>query len=226
MVEEEFRMVDQSKSSNPDQAPSNRRSRRGAFLIALVAVALLAGITGNLLSTAFGQGDGWHHISWHHGGFFGGPPSPAQIDDRIDRMTKHMAIELDATADQQAKVAAIAKAAVADLRPLREKAQAARAQAITLLTAPTIDRSAIARLRPSRLVQASAGGQSRWGLPKGRATAWARRWPMSPRCSTPNSAGKSQTGWHSGGHGGRAGIAADGHRLMDNRGRTRPSDRR
>src|SRR5262249_26337414 len=124
---EELRMVDQSKSSNPDQAPSNRRSHRGAFLIALVAVALLAGITGNLLSTAFGQGDSWHHISWHHGGSFGGPPSPAQIDDRIDRMTKHMAIELDATADQQVKVAHIVKAAVADLRPLHEKAHAMRA---------------------------------------------------------------------------------------------------
>src|SRR5262249_56931300 len=94
-------LVDQSKSSNPDQAPSNRRSRRGAFLIALVAVALLAGLTGNLLSKAFGQSDGWHHIHWHDGGMFGGPLSPAQIDDRIDRVTKHLAIELDATADQQ-----------------------------------------------------------------------------------------------------------------------------
>jgi hypothetical protein len=112
VVEKEFKMVDQSKSSNPDQASSNRRSRRGAFLIALVAVALLAGATGNLLSMAFGQGDSWHHISWHGGGFFGGPPSPAQIDDRIDRMT------------------------VADLRPLHEKAHATRAQAVTLLTAP------------------------------------------------------------------------------------------
>jgi Spy/CpxP family protein refolding chaperone len=101
-----------------------------------------------LLSKAFGQGDGWHHIAWHDGGMFGGPLSPAQIDDRIDRMTKHMAIEIDATADQQAKIAAIAKAAVADLRPLREKAQAARAQAVTLLTAPSIDRCAQPRTAP------------------------------------------------------------------------------
>jgi Spy/CpxP family protein refolding chaperone len=82
---------------------------------------------------------------------FGGPLSPAQIDDRIDRMTKHMAIELDATADQQAKVATIFKAAVADLRPLHEKAHAARAQAVALLTAPTIDRSAIERLRAEQI---------------------------------------------------------------------------
>ena len=66
-------------------------------------------------------------------------------------MTKHMAIELDATAEQQAKLASIAKAAVTDLRPLQEKARAARAQAVTLLTAPTIDRSAIERLRAENI---------------------------------------------------------------------------
>jgi periplasmic protein CpxP/Spy len=148
-------MVEQSngKPSQAEQVPSEdrRRGRRGTFLIALVAVALVAGITGNLLSKAFGQGDSWHRISWHDGGVFGGPLSPAQIDDRIDRMSKHLAIELDATSDQQDKVANIAKAAVADLRPLREKAHAARAQAITLLTAPTIDRSAIERLRAEQI---------------------------------------------------------------------------
>jgi periplasmic protein CpxP/Spy len=144
-------MVEQSKSPSAEQTPRTRRGRRGAFVLALVAVALVAGLTGNVLSMAFGQGATWHRISWHDGGVFGGPLSPAQIDDRIDRTTKHMAIELDATADQQVKVANIAKAAIADLRPLREKAQAARAQAVTLLTAPTIDRSAIERLRAEQI---------------------------------------------------------------------------
>lgn len=137
---------DQSAQADPTPSEDYRRGLRGTFVLALVAVALLAGITGNLLSKAFGQGNSWQHISWHDGGFLG-RLSPAQIDDRIDRMTKHMAIELDATAEQQAKLATIAKAAVADLRPLQEKARAARAQAVTLLTAPSIDRSAIERLR-------------------------------------------------------------------------------
>jgi|SRR5215475_5535115 len=140
-----------SSQADPTLSDDYRRGRRGTLLVALVAVALLAGITGNLLSKAFGQGISWHHISWHDGGFLGGPLSPAQIDDRIDRMTKHMAIELDATAEQQAKLATIAKTAVADLRPLQEKARAARAQAVTLLTAPTIDRSAIERLRADNI---------------------------------------------------------------------------
>jgi Spy/CpxP family protein refolding chaperone len=148
-------MADQGniESSNPDQVPpsSRRRGRRGTFVITLLAVALVAGVAGSMLSTAFGQGQGWHRISWHDRGAFGGSLTPAQIDDRIDRMTKHMAIELDATQDQQVKLANIAKAAVADLRPLREKAQAARTQAVALLTAPTIDRTAIERLRAEQV---------------------------------------------------------------------------
>jgi periplasmic protein CpxP/Spy len=144
-------MVDHTNSTPSNPEPGQRTSRRGTFLFAMVAVALVAGLTGSMLSTAFGQGPGWQHISWHRGGMFGGPMTPAQIDDRIDRATKHMAIELDATPDQQAKIASIAKAAVADLRPLREKAVAARGQAVTLLTAPTIDRTAIEKLRAEQL---------------------------------------------------------------------------
>ena len=148
-------MVDQNniQPPHPDSNPTgtNRRGRRGMFLIALLAVALLAGITGNMLSAAFGQSYPWHHFGMHGGGIFNSPLTPAQIDDRIERMTKHMAIELDATADQQVKIANIAKAAVGNLRTLREKAQVARTQAVTLLTAPTIDRTAVERLRAEQI---------------------------------------------------------------------------
>jgi periplasmic protein CpxP/Spy len=141
-------MADQNNttSSRPNPLGQTRGGRRGLLLIALLAVAVVAGLTGKMLTTAFGQG-----FAWHDGAFMGGPFTPAQIDDRIDRMTKHMAIELDASADQQAKIADIAKAAVNDLRPLHERAQAARRQAVALLTAPTIDRSAIERLRAEQI---------------------------------------------------------------------------
>jgi Spy/CpxP family protein refolding chaperone len=143
-------MVDQNNMTpaSPDESSPTgiKRGRRGTLAIALIAVALVAGATGNLLSSAFGQGFGWRPGGWHAGAM-----TPAQLDDRIDRMTKHMAIELDATADQQGRIAAIAKAAVADLRPLRERAQAARAQGLALLTSPNIDRSAIERLRAEQI---------------------------------------------------------------------------
>jgi protein CpxP len=162
-------MTDQSSptSSSPNPPagaypPAGRtcRGRRGVFVLALLAVAVVAGLTGKMLSTAFGQGFAWHAM--HDGGFMGGmggPLTPAQIDDRIDRMTKHMAIELDASADQQAKIAGIAKAAVNDLRPLHEKAQAARGQAVALLTAPTVDRSAIERLRAEQIALAETASK-------------------------------------------------------------------
>jgi periplasmic protein CpxP/Spy len=148
-------MVDQ----NPDQAPARRifGGGRGVLVMALLAVALLAGVAGNLLPPAFAQGFGMHH-DWG-GGFMGGTPTQAQIDDRIDRMTKHMAIELDATADQQANIAGIAKSAVTDLRAMREKAQAARAQAVSLLTAQTIDRTAIERLRTEQIALAETASK-------------------------------------------------------------------
>jgi protein CpxP len=148
-------MVDQ----NPDQAPARRifGGGRGVLVMALLAVALLAGVAGNLLPPAFAQGFGMHH-DWG-GGFMGGTPTQAQIDDRIDRMTKHMAIELDATADQQSKIAGIAKSAVTDLRAMREKAQAARAQAVSLLTAQTIDRTAIERLRTEQIALAETASK-------------------------------------------------------------------
>jgi protein CpxP len=145
---------------NPEPAPSpiNRTARKGMLIAGVLAVALLAGLGGNLLPRAFGQGFG-PHFGMRHGGMISGPLPPAQIDGRIDRMTKHMAIELDATADQQVRIASIAKAAVSDLRVLREKAQAARTEALTLLTAPSIDRPAVERLRTEQIALAETASK-------------------------------------------------------------------
>jgi protein CpxP len=152
-------MIDQGSppSSSPSPPARPSASRRGVLVLAFLALAIVAGLTGNMLTTAFGQGFAWH--AWHDGAFMRGPLTPAQIDDRIDRMTKHMAIELDESTDQQAKIAGIAKAAVGDLRPLHEKAQAARSQAVALLTAPTIDRSAIERLRAEQVALAETASK-------------------------------------------------------------------
>jgi len=156
-------MADQSNTASAARSPAPARwGRRTLFGLALLAVAVVAGLTGNMLTTAFGQGafgQGMAWRAWHGGAFTSGPLTQAQIDDRIERMTKHMAIELDATADQQMKVAAIAKAAVAELLPLREKAQAARGQAVALLTAPTVDRSAVERLRSEQIALAETASK-------------------------------------------------------------------
>ncbi len=143
------------ESSTPEPQPRNCRGRgRGRAALVAIVLLLAGGLTGGLLSKAFAQDYGWHHF-----GFMRGPMSQAQINDRIDRMTKHLAIELDATADQQARLAGTAKAAVNDLLPLREKAQALRAQGIALLSAPTVDRAAIDRVRADQIALAETASK-------------------------------------------------------------------
>jgi Spy/CpxP family protein refolding chaperone len=86
----------------------------------------------------------------------GGSQDPAKADARIERMVKHFAVEVDATPEQQAKLAQIAKLAANDLRPLRQKVRDARRKGMELLTAPSIDRAAIERLRAEQIQGADA----------------------------------------------------------------------
>jgi periplasmic protein CpxP/Spy len=90
----------------------------------------------------------------------------AVVENHADRMVRHLAIEIDATMDQQEKLRAIVHYAVKDLLPMREKVISARATARDLLTQQTIDRAAIEKFRTDviathddvskRLVQAVA----------------------------------------------------------------------
>src|SRR5262249_61204028 len=68
-------------------------------------------------------------------------------------------VEADATADQQRKLVAIAKGAIDDLLPLREKLHANRAKALDLFTAGTVDRAAIERLRSEQLALAETASK-------------------------------------------------------------------
>jgi len=143
-------MVDQKdtrlSNTNPTANSSQLGGRRG-MLIALIAAALVAGIA---------AGFSWRHFGMRDSGAFGALPSQAQIDQRIDFMTKQLGSEVGATADQQAKIANIAKSAAADLRAMVQKAEAARGQAVALLSAPTIDRAAIERLVVDQIALAEA----------------------------------------------------------------------
>jgi periplasmic protein CpxP/Spy len=140
-------MTDQSQALD---RPTHCRGRgRAAFV--LIIVALAAGLFGALATKAFSQGFGppWRH---HGMGFMGGGPmTPAQLQDRADRAVRHVAIELDATPEQQAKLQAIAKSAVTDLAPMRDKVRATHQKVRALLTAPTVDRAAIEALRAEQL---------------------------------------------------------------------------
>jgi len=135
-----------------DEMNSRRRFFSRATVAALVGT----------LATGFGA-KAWAHggpEGWHRGGgFMGGPMDPAAMDERIERRVKHFAVEVDATPAQTAKLTEIAKAAAKDLRPLREKVRDARKRGMDLLSAPTIDRAAIERLRAEQIQAADAASR-------------------------------------------------------------------
>jgi len=111
------------------------RSRR------ITLAGILGGIGALLSARAFAHGGGRMH----------GPMDPAEMDQHIERMVKHLAVEVDATPEQQQRLAAIAKDAARDLAPLRGQAMETRRQAIELLSAPNVDRTAIENLRAAKI---------------------------------------------------------------------------
>lgn len=132
--------------------PRSPRPRRRGWL-AIAVVAFVAAVSGGVATRAVSQ------QSWHGPGFMRGPIDPARIEDGADRGVRHLAIEIDATNEQQEKLRAIVKGAVKDLVPLREKVQSARERARVLLTQPTVDRAAIEALRVEQMALADAASK-------------------------------------------------------------------
>ncbi len=131
------------QTPNLEQGPRRRFFKRAAI------ATLIGGIAAGIGIKAFGQGDGYG--GWHRGGFMAGPLDPAQVDEHLDRMLKHLYVEIDATDEQKERLAPIVKQAVKDLLPLREKMQGARKQALEALTRDAVDRAAIETLRAEHL---------------------------------------------------------------------------
>jgi Spy/CpxP family protein refolding chaperone len=149
-------MSEQPTSQQPGHPARCRGRGRAAFFILIVALA--GGLFGALVTKSFSQGFGppWHGGGMMGGHMMGGPMGPTFSPERADRMVRHLAVELDANADQQAKLQAIVKAAGEDIVPMRQKVLAARQQARALLTAPTVDRAAIEKLRAEQIATADA----------------------------------------------------------------------
>jgi periplasmic protein CpxP/Spy len=97
----------------------------------------------------FEDGFGRGLADWR-GGLYDGMIE-AVIEARADRAVRHLAIEIDATPEQQDKLRAIVRDGVKDLLPVREKLMTARATARELLTQETIDRTAIEKFRTDML---------------------------------------------------------------------------
>lgn len=83
-------------------------------------------------------------------------PHGAMDDEHIERFIKHLAVDLDATAEQQQKLTEIAKGAAHDLAPLRTQSMEMRKQGVALFTAASIDKSAVEQLRVKRMQNVDA----------------------------------------------------------------------
>jgi periplasmic protein CpxP/Spy len=144
---------DTNSSANPNNPDQNKTGRRPARRWLFVCtVGLVAALTGAVASRAIGQ----HAF----GPFFMGHPfDAASAEERADRIIRHVAIELDATNDQQEKLRAIIKDAVKDLLPVREKSLSVRQRAQVLLTQPTIDRVGMETLRAEQMALADAASK-------------------------------------------------------------------
>jgi periplasmic protein CpxP/Spy len=135
-----------------DQLNPQRPRHRGRAAAVIVGVALAGGIIGAFATTSFSQGFGPpFHMTVRGPMGFGGPLTTEQLVDRADRAVRHVAIELDATAEQQQKLEAIVKSAVTDLAPMRDKVRATHQKVRELLTATTVDRAAIEKLRTEQV---------------------------------------------------------------------------
>jgi Spy/CpxP family protein refolding chaperone len=126
--------------------PRRRFLRRAAIATVIAVLAIGVGVT----AFAHGHGGG----GWHRGGFMGAPLDPARLDEHLDRMLKHLYVEVDATDAQKQRLGPIVKAAARDLLPMRDRMRDARLQAVALLSQPSVDRAALEALRANQLQMA------------------------------------------------------------------------
>jgi protein CpxP len=126
-----------ANDANQDAAARPRTARRWTIAAALAVAA------GAVWAGAAGGGPLLHG---HHGH---AAMSPAAMTAHIDKMVERCAA--GASADQKARLAAIAKAAVDDLRPVHEQFRAEHGRVHDLMMAPAIDRAALEQWRAAQM---------------------------------------------------------------------------
>ena len=112
---------------------------------------------GGALATALAGAGAWiSHAQhrphgWHHAGYSMGSMDADSAVEWAQVATRQMLRRIDATSAQQARIETIVAGAVKDLVPLRDEARMAREEALKLVAAPVVDRTAIERLRAGQI---------------------------------------------------------------------------
>lgn len=107
----------------------------------ITLATLVGGIAAGIGFKAFGHGRRYGH----------GPIDPADLEKHLDRMLRHLYVEIDATEEQKQRLEPIVKQAAKDLLPVRENLHAARREAIELLSQDRVDASALEALRSKQI---------------------------------------------------------------------------
>ncbi|MFT5510464.1 MAG: protein CpxP [Hyphomicrobiaceae bacterium] len=146
-----------------DKQATPKRTNRKVIAIAAVSAIVVGGAFGvqALANSKTGahmmlasDGDSWHG-GWrggHHGKFAN--MTDAQIEKKISRVIKHVAIEIEATPDQQEKLTKLFVAVAKDVKPMRGQMRASGRKIHDLLLADKIDREALEKIRAARLADA------------------------------------------------------------------------
>lgn len=148
-----------------DDNTSNRWFRKAGTKTAVVAAVAALAIGSAFGARAFADSKGHGYMqqigAGEHGGRWGrgyhgrfADMSDSEIKARIERMVKHIAIEIDATPEQTGKITVLLASLAMDIRPLREDMHSAGQQIRDLLAADTVDRAALEKVRTERLAEA------------------------------------------------------------------------
>lgn len=105
----------------------------------ITLATLIGGVAAGIGFKAFARGRGH------------GPIDPADLDKHLDRMLKHLYVEIDATDEQKRTLEPIVKQAAKDLLPMREHLHAGRREGIALLSQDRIDPAALEALRAKQI---------------------------------------------------------------------------
>ncbi len=150
-----------------DKNPNTGWLQQSKRMVIVVAVATVIVAGGAFAVQAFANSQTYKHMqlaasyksAWRGGKDGGGHQSfsklsDAEIDARIERIVKHVAIEIDATSAQQQQITALVSAAAKDLKPVHLRMRTVGKEIRDLLTADTVDRAALEKLRSARLAEA------------------------------------------------------------------------
>jgi periplasmic protein CpxP/Spy len=106
-----------------------------------------------------GGGPGYGRGGYGYWGNGSATINPATAEAWAEQRARHLAVAIGANAEQQEKLATIAKGVAKDMLPMRDKRLAARTQARELLTAKTVDRAALEKLRAEQIATQEAASK-------------------------------------------------------------------